>query len=708
MPSENYQARKSERARQSSRDASKRAASIGELHAVGNPKRRQLCSWNLGLWLQTYFPASTGLGPFSISHYQVIDSLESCILRGGWYANAVFREFAKTSIAEGAAQWALLNGHRRFGAVFGADEGAATEIVGSILMELQTNDLLLEDFPEICIAFRHLEGRHQRCATQEWEGALTHIDCVGDKIVMPSMRLSADQAKSLGIPIKANGWTVAGGGIIEARGLLSASRGMKHKHPDGTQQRPDFAIVDDPLTDRSADSPAEIGKRLKTIRKAIIPLAGQRRKLALICNGTTITDGDVMGQLLDSRIFPGWQGRRIPMLLSRSSNEKLWTEYGRLLTTWDREGGETAQGAARQRALEFYIENQGAMDAGADATWHTCYSRDQFEISAIQHAYNVLFEQGQEVFDSECQQTPKRLGVSESDLKLGDVIAKAIGLERRIVPIWANMVNVMVDVQDDALYWLALACGDGFSAHVLDYGMFPEQLSGSLSCSRVKNRLRDVYTGNMEAALLAGLKTLFEELKATQWTREDQVQIASTLVAGDSGDNSTVVYGAARHAKCIPTKGRYVGATSAQWEDFPKRDGEEISRQFHWLMAATRGSGGLRVLSYDTNWWKTFVMRRLRTAAGDAGSLTFFGKPSDHVELAEHVLAEYGNDVFSKGRKVEEWSLRPGKTDNHLLDCLVGAHVLCAKAGATLRGLEPQKPKSTRPKRTGPIEATYL
>jgi hypothetical protein len=705
MPSQAYLERKSERARQSSRDASKRAADIGELHAVQHPRRRKLCSSNLGLWLQTYYPASTGLGPFSLSHYQVIDSLESCILRGGWYANAVFREFAKTSISEGAAQWALLNGHRRFGAIFGADEGAATEIVGSILMELQTNDLLFEDFPEICIAFRHLEGRHQRCATQEFEGALTHIDCVGDKIVMPSMRLSPEQAKALGIPTKPNGWTVAGGGIIEARGLLSASRGMKHKHPDGTQQRPDFGIIDDPLTDRSADSPAEIGKRLKTIRKAIIPLSGQRRKLALICNGTTITDGDVMGQLLDSRIFPGWQGRRIPMLLSRSTNEKLWTEYSRLLTTWDREGGETAQAAARQRALEFYIANRDAMDAGAEATWHTCYSTDQFEISAIQHAYNVLFEQGDEVFDSECQQQPKRQGANDNDLKLGDIIEKANELERGIVPIWADMVNVMIDVQDDALYWLALGCGDGFSGHVLDYGIFPEQASGSLSYPRIKTRLRDVFPGNMEAALLAGLKKLFAELKARQWSREDTVQLPTTFVAGDSSDNSSVVYGAARHAKCIPTKGRYVGATSAQWEDFPNRDGEEISRAFHWLMAKTRGSGVLRVLSYDTNWWKTFTMRRLRTAPGDSGSLTLFGRPSDHVELAEHILAEYGTEVSAKGRKVEEWSLRPGKTDNHLLDCLVGAHVLSAKAGCKLGGLEPPRPQVEARK---VIKAKYL
>lgn len=327
------------------------------------------------------------------------------------------------------------------------------------------------------------------------------------------------------------------------------------------------------------------------------------------------------------------------------------------------------------------------------------------KISAIQHAYNVLFEQGEEVFASEAQQNPRRRAANVETLKSGDVIAKANELPRRTVPTWANMVNVMVDVQDDALYWLALACGEGFSTHVLDYEIFPEQPGGSLAYGRVKKRLRDVYPGNMEAALLAGLKALFTELKTKLWTREDGVQLSATLIAGDSGDNSTVVYGATSVAKCIPTKGRYVGATSVQWEDFPKRDGEEISRQLHWLMAPTKSSGTNRVLSFDANWWKTFVIRRLRTAIGDVGSLTLYGSPGDHTELAEHVLAEYAVEVQARNRKLEEWKLRPGR-DNHLFDCLVGAHVLCAKAGATLKGLEPQRPKG--PKRTGPVEATYF
>lgn len=711
MPSQEYLDRKKERTRAHSRANAKKAADIGELHPVQHPSRRSLCSWNLGLWLQTYYPNSTGLGPFSIDHYTVIDSIESCILNGGWYANAVFREFAKTSIAEGAAQWAICNGHRRFGAIFGADQDAAQEILESIRLELCENDLLWEDFPEVCVAFRHLEGRHQRCASQEFEDQLTHIGCDGEQIVLPSLRLSPEQSKELGIPVDSKGWTMCSGGIVSAHGLLSASRGMKHKRPDGTQQRPDFALIDDPLSDRCADSPAEIGKRMNVIRKAIIPLAGQRKKLALICNGTTIAEDDVVSRLLNPKLSPGWLGRRIPMLKKRATNERLWLEqYAELLTTWDREAGPGAQMAARLRALDFYKAHQVEMDLGAVATWHTCFSADQHEISAIQHAYNVLIEQGEDVFDSECQGTPKRSDQGQNDLKSTDIILKANGVPRRTVPIWADGVHCMVDCQDDALFWMALAYGSGFDTHVLDYGIYPEQPNGTVFYSQVKKRLRDVHSGNMEAALRAGLDVLLPKLKETVWIREeDGIAIPTSSTAADSADNSAIVYAAVRTAKCTPTRGKYVGAKRVQWEDYPKREGEEISREYHWLNAPTRGSGQLRVLQYDTNWWKTFTARRIRTPLGSKGCLTLFGKASDHVDFAEHVLSEYGIEVAIPsipGRKVEEWSLRPGKSENHLLDCLVALHVLAAKGGARLAGLGGQSAtKSNKSKRI--IKATY-
>jgi hypothetical protein len=73
--------------------------------------------------------------------------------------------------------------------------------------------------------------------------------------------------------------SVASGRILTARGITAASRGMKHKRPDGTQQRPDFVLIDDPQTDESAATELQVNKRLGTIRKSD-PEAGRARPQA--------------------------------------------------------------------------------------------------------------------------------------------------------------------------------------------------------------------------------------------------------------------------------------------------------------------------------------------------------------------------------------------------------------------------------------------
>src|SRR5690606_35210332 len=101
------------------------------------------------------------------------------------------------------------------------------------------------------------------------------------------------------------------GAIIVTRGLLGGSRGMKYKRADGTQQRPDFVIIDDPQTDDSAASPAQIEKRLRTIKRSILRLGGHNRRIAAVINATMIEEGDLVHQLLGD---PSWQSMRVRMV----------------------------------------------------------------------------------------------------------------------------------------------------------------------------------------------------------------------------------------------------------------------------------------------------------------------------------------------------------------------------------------------------------
>lgn len=85
---------------------------------------------------------------------------------------------------------------------------------------------------------------------------------------------------------------------------------------------------------------------------------------------------------------------------------------------------------------------------------------------------------------------------------------------------------------------------------------------------------------------------------------------------------------------------------------------------------------------------------RLAVAFGDPGSLTLFGKRADrHRMISEHLTAEYRVETEGRGRKVDEWKMRPTRVDNHLFDCVVGTAVAAAIQGCSLHGEQQRKKK---------------
>jgi hypothetical protein len=75
---------------------------------------------------------------------------------------------------------------------------------------------------------------------------------------------------------------------------------------------------------------------------------------------------------------------------------------------------------------------------------------------------------------------------------------------------------------------------------------------------------------------------------------------------------------------------------------------------------------------------------------GGRGCLSLFGdKPDRHRLFAEHLTAEYRVRTEGRGRSVDEWKLRPERSDNHWFDCLVGTAVAASVQGAALEGTQP-------------------
>lgn len=670
------------------------AADIGEIPAVVNPERREACRLNLELFLQTYFPYSTGLSPFSEDHKYVISRIQICLLEGGRYVNAVYRGFAKTTIAENSSIWAVLYGHRKFVPIFGSDSIAAAQSIDSIKEELYDNDLLFEDFPEACFPIRALEGKFQRCGSQAYQGERTKIEWKADLIQLADIPGAACSSA-----------------ILTARGITAGLRGLKVKMPDGSNQRPDAVLLDDFQTDESAGSALQVSKTLATIRKAIVKLGGHRKGLAVIANGTVIYPDDAVSILLDD---PAWQGKRIPMVRAWPSCEPdcktdhhvsacpmaHWLgRYKDLRTTYD-ESILGDQHRAWRSATEYYRQNRELMDRGAQVSWQTCYDKEH-EISALQHAMNALIDDGEEAFASEYQNDPLKPKTQQSPVVGAELMKRLNQCPRGCVPDGASMLTGFIDVQHEILYWLVAGWSADFDGHVLDYGTFPDQQRPFFALRQLRHPLSSVFPSlGLEARLRAGLDTIAGELLSRVWPMQSGGGYLRLDKLGvDTGDQSNVIQTFvnqnASRERIQASKGWASTAATVEMGQWKERPGERRSKTGDWLIQGPPK----RLLMFDTNAWKSFVSARLQSPQGSKGALMLFGSTERvHAMFTDHVTSEFTKPKQGRGRIFDAWEKHPGR-DNHWWDCLVGSAVIASTLGASLQETKSQ-PSQKKPKKS--------
>jgi hypothetical protein len=148
--------------------------------------------------------------------------------------------------------WALAHGHVRFIAAFANMSGQAEQHLTTFKRELDTNEALRADFPELCSPARRPTG--------------TQV---------------ADRQGML---------HCGNGAIFAAKGVDSASLGMKVGNT-----RPDVLIFDDLEPDEARYSTALAEKRLGTFQDALLPL-NIRARVVLV--GTVTMPGSVTHQLV--------------------------------------------------------------------------------------------------------------------------------------------------------------------------------------------------------------------------------------------------------------------------------------------------------------------------------------------------------------------------------------------------------------------------
>lgn len=732
-----YAAERSRRMSESVRD-------IGDIPPVENPERKESCRRDLARFIMTYAPE--GKDPFSDDHFRVIKRIENAIFHGGRFVEAVFRGFGKSTISELTAVWAACYGHKRFIPIIGANQTRATDNLDSI-KGIFESDLLLADFPEICYPIQRLEGINQRSHGQLYRGQPTHIEWSADYLVLPMIEGSA-----------------AAGCVILACGITSSKvRGMKKRRGDGVQLRPDFVIIDDPQDEESAASVQQISKRLNIIRKAIIRSAGHTTGMSVVMPCTVIQKDDLVDQLLDPKKNPAWQGERIPFVRKwsessagsqplastrivasygkeislgasprtiarcKSPHEMWMDEYARLRNTYNPDDPND-QLRARAEANAYYAANRAEMDRGCTVSWEYCFSRDEGELSAIQHAYNALIDDGEEVFASEFQNAPLAAPEEEGQLTVDEIAARLNNLRRYDIPTACEKLTAFVDVQGKCLYYVVCGWSTNFTGYVVDYGIFPDPRKSYITLREITKTLQMAFPGTgQEGAWRSGMDALTRKLIEREWKRDDGtiLRLSRCLIDANDGNAAQTVYDfwrqSAHAAIVMPSRGKGITAASMPFSDYRRKVGDRVS-EWNWrIPAASRasaasGRNAVRYIIFDTNYWKSFLRSRWRVALGDPSCLSVFGRNASGISsgssagenattaiytksrqclpgtgkmFAEHMTSEYSVRTEGRGRTVDEWQIRPGRTENHFWDCIVGCAVAASEQGIVLTGSTP-------------------
>lgn len=650
---------------------------IGEIPKVANKRRRAKAEASLFEYLK-YFPDRFNL-KFSDDQLELIASTQKVIDQGGTEPIAFPRGSGKTQICIAGVEWAAITGRRKSMFLVGVSHKSAKRLMRTVKADFLTNDRLAADFPEVCYPIRKMDGRANRCAGQHCGGAKTHMTWAADQIVLPT--IAGSKASSAQICVTS---------------LFSSSlRGENFTRPcDQETVRPELVILDDVQDDRIAKNPDRVEYVLEVINGTILGMAAPGKKMAVLAPCTVIRPDDVADQLLDRKRNPDWFGKIYKLVYQMPTNMALWDEYAHIRAESLRNDGTIKQ------ATDFYRKNRATMDEGAKIAWPARFNPD--ELSAVQYAMNLYFR-NPAVFFAEYQNTPIVKDAARAQLRKEEILTSRFnGLDRRIVPAWATHLVAFIDVQHTLLYTMIMAWADDFTGAIIDYGTWPEQQRRYFTLNAAPRPFAAVLDNDdPDGNIFQALGRCVQELLDTPYIRAGDAGggVALQRILIDTGDKKDPIYDYLRSSPhkgiVMPSRGLGIGVKKKPLSEYIKHDGERYG--FHWRVPIAQSTEGVKTLQLDTNYWKTFVLERLRKTVGNKGAISLFGLPGeDHRLLADHFTAEYFTRLAANGRELDEWDLKPGRPDNHWWDCIVGCAAAASLEGATIAKAEPKPQKKRR------------
>lgn len=602
--------------------------------------------------------------PFERVHDVLVETLIEIATHGGKQAVAAPRGIGKSEIIKKMIEWLMLAGLIRFPVPVCQTTLHANEIYNDIRESFEQNDLLYEDFPEVCHPIRSLNGAPQGARRQ-------HVDNEPTRLVwkQTGFRLA-------NIPEKYRAGIDYGGVRMEFRGLDAAIRGINR-----SGDRPDFVPVDDPETRESANSDSQIADRERAIDQDVSYLAGHGQRLGLAMITTIQNRKCISFKYVHEK--SAWMGQRFgwvkdwPEEWGGPESDGKWHEYIRL-----RQADQFQGDRHGQNAIRYFLDNKGKLLRGGKLN-SSYFEPDTLPDGTplIHSAWQVIFNQiadtSFEAFSTEKQNDPPEEYSAEGTGITAPIVANRVsGLDQGQLPANAASITVGIDLGKYRCHWVAVAWWKGAGGCVIDYGV--AEVTGTDTA--IDN---DASEPHIYRALLDWREMMLEKRYMDAAGAERKID----CVFVDSGTFTNAAYEFVRQVRAP------FHACKGLANYRPRSQSTDKIRAGDNMHAAWQESQDLWLFDLNTDYWKNWVHERFLTPTFDEDNLLRRGGLSlyvprgsqKHTSFAKHIVAEELVTEFREGKGSRTyWDVK--HSNNHWLDALYYASAAGRYTGVDLLG----------------------
>ncbi len=635
--------------------------------------RRRDCLQDGELFLTTYFP-EVFFEPFTADRRDMHDSIVRAAMYGGDQAIAGTRGEGKTKLAIYTALFLTLTGLSTFPMVIGKNQRKSEAELRTVREKLQQSQLLLEDFPELCMPLQAIGGWSSRARMQTVAGEFCNAELAADHLIYPTIgrhQLPDEWPDDLE--------PVSRGQILASIGIDGGIRGTNYR-----DKRPTIAIIDDIEDRQAAESDSLIEKNEEIIEQDIGGLAASAERVARVFLCTIQNRKCVAFKFTDPKQKPSWKGKRYRKMIRKPDRMDLVQEYLKLRI-------ERAQDDPDARvAFRFWRDNQTEIERDCEVSNPSSYSKkmhedgEPLELSAIQAYYNKVADLGEKAVATEIDNDPpEEVGPQGSGLTWQIVDSRRSGLDRYQLPANASCVTAAIDLGKYLCHWVVIAWWKGAGGTIIDYGR-----------AEVVGTDKGMDNEASEPQIYKALLAWRDEILSKQYVDAAGTHRRVDAVFVDSGTFTDAAYQFVRDVHGAPF---FVSKGIGNYRD--KTTETPSIKPGNHLHAAYQEAQGLWLYELDTDYWKQFIHERFLTPTFDdqnflrRGALSLFSFPNDskHTSYAQHIVAEELVSEFKEGKGVKTyWNVV--NDNNHWLD----ATYMCA-AAASARGIYLLSPTAETP-----------